>query len=76
MVRASVEKVGMRSRGDESWRLEDNTERKHAPLEVPEEAMRSPLLNKCSRLLKLTAQKFTHEAAVFQNSPTGYILNH
>lgn len=44
----------MRSRGDESWRLEDNTERKHAPLEVPEEAMRSPLLNKCSRLLKLT----------------------
>lgn len=66
----------MRSRGDESWRLEDNTERKHAPLEVPEEAMRSPLLNKCSRLLKLTAQKFTHEAAVFQNSPTGYILNH
>ena len=22
------------------------------------------------------AQKFTHEAAVFQNSPTGYILNH
>jgi hypothetical protein len=21
-------------------------------------------------------QKFTHEAAVFQNSPTGYILNH
>ena len=36
----------------------------------------SALLTSCSRLLKLTAQKFTHEAAVFQNSPTGYILNH
>ncbi|OYD60906.1 hypothetical protein BDB13_5805 [Rhodococcus sp. OK302] len=28
----------------------------------------------CRCLLKLTAQKFTHEAAAFQNSPTSRIL--